>query len=71
MTSPAADVSPIDWTDYTYDSELGIAEGVPLAFSDAARVPEGEPLLIYCDWYFTASKVIMSGLWMMLFTFVC
>ncbi len=24
--------SPSDWTDYTYDSELGIAEGVPLAF---------------------------------------
>ncbi len=45
MTSPASDVSPIDWTDYTYDSELGIAEGVPLALSDADRVPEGEPVL--------------------------
>ncbi len=52
MMSPAADVSSIDWTDYTYYSELGIAEGVPLAFSDAARVPEGElcgQKKIYCQ----------------------
>ncbi len=38
ITSPAHDVLPIVCTDYTYDSEHGIAEGVPLAF-DAAWVP--------------------------------
>ncbi len=47
VTSPARDVLPIIWTDYTYDSEHDIAEGVPLAFSDTARVPEGEPWLIF------------------------
>ncbi len=30
--SAAHDVLPIVWTDYTYDLEHGIAEGVPLAF---------------------------------------
>ncbi len=43
--SPAHDVLPIVCTDYTYDSEHGVAEGVPLAF-DAAWVPGGEQ-----DWY--------------------
>ncbi len=42
ITSPAHDVLSIVWTDYTYDSEHGIAEGIPLAFSDAVRVPEEE-----------------------------
>ncbi len=42
MTSPAPDVLPSILTDYTYDSELDIADGVPLKHSDAARVPEGE-----------------------------
>ncbi len=42
MTSPAHDVLPIVCTDYTYDSELDIADGVPLKRSDAARGPEGE-----------------------------
>ncbi len=42
MTSPAHDVLPIICTDYTYDSELDIADGVPLKRSDAARGPEGE-----------------------------
>ncbi len=41
LTSPAHDVLPIVCTDYTYDSENGIAEGFPLAF-DAARVSGGE-----------------------------
>ncbi len=45
VASPARDVSPIVWTDYTYDSEHGIAEGVPLAFSDAASHSLGEPWL--------------------------
>ncbi len=40
--SPARDVSPIHWPDYTRGSERGHAGGVPIAFSDAARVPEGE-----------------------------
>ncbi len=28
ITSPAHDILPIVWTDYTYDSEHGIAEGI-------------------------------------------
>ncbi len=36
VTSPAPDVWLSILTDYTYDSELDIADGVPLAF-DAAR----------------------------------
>ncbi len=43
--SPAHDVLPIVWTDYTYDSEHSITEGVPLAFSDTTRVPGEEPPL--------------------------
>ncbi len=43
IMSPAHDVLPIVWTDYTYDSEHSITEGVPLAFSDTTRVPGGEP----------------------------
>ncbi len=42
MTSPAPDVSPSIWTDYTYDSELDNAERRSLSVFDAARVPEGE-----------------------------
>ncbi len=42
----------INWTDYTYDSELDIAEDVPLAFSDAARVPGGEQSKIVLNKYF-------------------
>ncbi len=42
MTSPAPDVSPSIWTDYTYDSELDIAERRSRSVFDAARVPEGE-----------------------------
>ncbi len=42
ITLPSQDVLPIIWTDYTYDSEHGIAEGVSLAFFDAAQVPGGE-----------------------------
>ncbi len=29
ITSPAHDVLPIVWTDYTYDPEHGVAEGIP------------------------------------------
>ncbi len=36
ITSPAHDVLPIVYTDYTYDSELDITDGVPQAFLDAA-----------------------------------
>ncbi len=45
IASPANDVLPIVCTDYTYDSEHGIAEGVPLAF-DTARVSRGERISI-------------------------
>ncbi len=37
MTSPAPDVLPSILTDYTYDSELDVADGVPLKRPDAAR----------------------------------
>ncbi len=37
ITSPVHDVLPIVCTDYTYDSELDIADGVPLKRFDAAR----------------------------------
>ncbi len=42
MTSPAPDVWPSILTDYTYDSELDNADGVPHSVYDAARVPGGE-----------------------------
>ncbi len=41
ITSPTQDVSSIVWTDYTYDSEHSIAEGIPLAFSTQLEFPEG------------------------------
>ncbi len=42
MTScPSFDVWPIIWTDYTYDSEHGIAEIVLLAFLTQRLVPSG------------------------------
>ncbi len=59
ITSPAHDVLPIVWTDYTYDSEHGIAEGVPLAFRRSSSSQRGTWLWaaikdIYnsccCDW---------------------
>ncbi len=37
ITSPAHDVLPIVCTDYTYDSDHGIAEDVPLAFDAVSR----------------------------------
>ncbi|KAI2655442.1 ORF V: Enzymatic polyprotein [Labeo rohita] len=43
VTSPAYDVSLFHWTDYTCDSERSHAEGVPIAFSDAASRSLGEP----------------------------
>ncbi len=36
ITSPAHDVLPIVCTDYTYDSELDITDGVPQKCLDAA-----------------------------------
>ncbi len=41
ITSPAHDVLPIVWTDYTYNSEHGIAEGIPLVFITQRLVPSG------------------------------
>ncbi len=45
MTSPAPDVWPSILTDYTYDSELDIADGVPPKLLDAASRSLGEPWL--------------------------
>ncbi len=41
VTSPAPDVWLSILTDYTYDSELDIADGVPLAFRCSSMFPEG------------------------------
>ncbi len=41
MTSPAPDVWPSILTDYTYDSELDIADGVPRSISTPRLVPSG------------------------------
>ncbi len=45
IMSPAHDVLPIVCTDYTYDSELDIADGVPQMRLDAASRSLGEPWL--------------------------
>ncbi len=42
MTSPAPDVWPSILTDYTYASELDIADGVPRSVSTQLDVPGGE-----------------------------
>ncbi len=42
MASPAPDIWPPILTDYTYDSELDNADGVPHSVYDAVRVPGGE-----------------------------
>ncbi len=42
MTSPAPDVWPSILTDYTYDSELDNADGVPHSVSTQLDVPGGE-----------------------------
>ncbi len=44
MTSPAPDVWPSILTDYTYDSELDNADGVPHSVSTQLDVPGGERL---------------------------
>ncbi len=41
MTSPAPDVWLSILTDYTYDSELDIADGVPLVFRRSVSFPRG------------------------------
>ncbi len=41
--SPAPDVWPSILTDYTYDSELDITDGVPQSISMQLDVPGGEP----------------------------
>ncbi len=41
MTSPAPDVWPAILTDYTYDSELDNADGVPHSVSTQRLVPSG------------------------------
>ncbi len=42
MTSPAPDVWPSILTDYTYDSEMDIADDVPRSISTQLDVPGGE-----------------------------
>ncbi len=49
MTSPAHDVSPSISTDYTYDSELDIADAVPLAFQRSVSFPRGT-MVTYITW---------------------
>ncbi len=49
VTSPAPDVWLSILTDYTYDSELDIADGVPLAFSTQRLVPWGTRVT-YVTW---------------------
>ncbi len=43
LTSPARDVSLLNWNDFTHFSERGLAGGIPKAFN-AAQVHEGELL---------------------------
>ncbi len=47
----APDVWPSILTDYTYDSELDNADGVPLAFRRSSMFPEGNCILYF--WYHT------------------
>ncbi len=42
----APDVWPSILTDYTYDSELDNADGVPLAFRRSSMFPEGKHVFI-------------------------
>ncbi len=42
VTSPAPDVLPSILTDYTYDSELDITDGLPQNVPTQLEVPEGE-----------------------------
>ncbi len=49
MTSPAHDVSPSISTDYTYDSELDIADAVPLTFQCSVSFPRGT-MVTYITW---------------------
>ncbi len=45
----APDVWPSILTDYTYDSELDNADGVPLAFRRSSMFPEGNNVLLCCE----------------------
>ncbi len=49
VTSPAPDVWLSILTDYTYDSELDIADGVPLAFRRSVSFPRGTRVT-YVTW---------------------
>ncbi len=50
MTSPAPDVWPSILTDYTYDSELDNADGVPHSVYDAASRSLGGTMVTYVTW---------------------
>ncbi len=45
----APDVWPSILTDYTYDSELDNADGIPLAFRRSSMFPEGNSILEYAQ----------------------
>ncbi len=49
VTSPTPDVWLSILTDYTYDSELDIADGVPLAFRRSVSFPRGTRVT-YVTW---------------------
>ncbi len=69
MTSPAPDVWPSILTDYTYDSELDNADGVPHSVSTQLDVPGGEldisaSIFIFCMQYASKfSEQTVGGLW--------
>ncbi len=63
VTSPAPDVWLSILTDYTYDSELDIADGVPLAFRRSVSFPRGTRVT-YVTWdVLQQSTSITLGFW--------
>ncbi len=60
VTSPAPDVWLSILTDYTYDSELDIADGVPLAFRRSVSFPRGTRVT-YVTWDVLCCQDILNG----------
>ncbi len=59
VTSPAPDVWLSILTDYTYDSELDIADGVPLAFRRSVSFPRGTRVT-YVTWD-VIQNIVVAG----------